>query len=1408
MDSKKILAIVLVVVVIAAAAAAVVLMGNNNDDKKDDPIDPADPIEGEITITDLDGKTYTFDKTLSKVVLGYSCSGGPFMTLAALLGKDLPKYLVGVDNSIYQYRTDIYNAFCKDVPGFKDLEKVGGVGAGFDPAYVATLGTEAFITSIHHKQTVINNGVDTAFAKLGIPTIYIDFLSEDVDKATESVKLLGTLFGKESRAKDISDYYAGKVNAVTDKAAQLLKDGTITRSTMYLEPFQFGIDKLGTSQGNDYLFGRIAYLCGADSICNESSSTLEAAYVLTKDPENIIVLGSDWNNGNMFLNLGFGGNADDAEKTINEIFNGRTGWSDLQAYKNGNVFALNMSLSREIWDFAGFEYIASSLYPEHFTCDAESDLKDFFNKFLPVKFDGTWFFSLKDNTPEYETVTVTTNDSTGQITQTYTKAPTRIIAGNDTALELLLYLGLGEYIVGVYYDEDEISPVVKAEYDALKGRLDSKYFLSGLMSQAVATELEPDFIIGYKSSFGDGQWALGSTQFWNKIDCNVMSLNTQAGDRTVNGLIQDYTDIGKIFDISGKTTAFIKEYQALIDSVKGIEANGTIAIMEKSGDNWSAYGDTSFVGQELIACGGTNAFPGGKTVSDAQVIDGTDITGMVLIAFGSNTPEALVESVLSNPNYANVPAVINKNIYCMGLSGTYGGPTCLQTVKGIVDVLKETTKVSSYADGPITITTNDTTGQITQTYTKAPTRIIAGNDTALELLLYLGLGEYIVGVYYDEDEISPVVKAEYDALKGRLDSKYFLSGLMSQAVATELEPDFIIGYKSSFGDGQWALGSTQFWNKIDCNVMSLNTQAGDRTVNGLIQDYTDIGKIFDISGKTTAFIKEYQALIDSVKGIEANGTIAIMEKSGDNWSAYGDTSFVGQELIACGGTNAFPGGKTVSDAQVIDGTDITGMVLIAFGSNTPEALVESVLSNPNYANVPAVINKNIYCMGLSGTYGGPTCLQTVKGIVDVLKATEDIKPTFNMDEVEKNITNRLLMYGNATHDDVLDETDIAMIQAIIDGTVTWDKEKFYLADANTDGVIDAKDVEQVKKLINNEETIAYYIAYDGSDAYIHYPNTGKIAVTADYGMMIAQVAGIYDRVGYAVDKLINNSSEGRYPGIKGFTSVGTYSKSDVPSFTDTILSHSDITLVLGSLSLPLNEALVASGAKVDHLLLSASAQQDNPIYNVVGEMLTACTLLSAADKGLEYVAYMDSMEAYLAENTAGMDPYTFVCAYNTTNDKTTYVDTTGANGAKFGDVWTLSHLPMVDIMPANGNGYYQVEIESILLDYNPDVIIISMWNVATDASDPADVQKVFEERAAYFKYSKAYQNGMVFGVNYEIYGTCIGVSGLALLASYIWPDTFDEATGWDLLQQAINQFTLLDADVHDCGGLICYKLNQ
>ncbi len=64
------------------------------------------------------------------------------------------------------------------------------------------------------------------------------------------------------------------------------------------------------------------------------------------------------------------------------------------------------------------------------------------------------------------------------------------------------------------------------------------------------------------------------------------------------------------------------------------------------------------------------------------------------------------------------------------------------------------------------------------------------------------------------------------------------------------------------------------------------------------------------------------------------------------------------------------------------------------------------------------------------------------------------------------LDNALEVYGNANNDWTINDEDVSLIESIIaDGN--WDRSKYPYADANRDGKVDQKDVDQVKALANN-----------------------------------------------------------------------------------------------------------------------------------------------------------------------------------------------------------------------------------------------------------------------------------------------------------------------------------------------------
>lgn len=397
---------------------------------------------------------------------------------------------------------------------------------------------------------------------------------------------------------------------------------------------------------------------------------------------------------------------------------------------------------------------------------------------------------------------------------------------------------------------------------------------------------------------------------------------------------------------------------------------------------------------------------------------------------------------------------------------------------------------------------------------------------------------------------------------------------------------------------------------------------------------------------------------------------------------------------------------------------------------------------------------------------------------------------------------RVLVYGNANNDDYYDQRDVETIQDIIESG-SWNREANPFADANNDGRVDQDDVTYLQNFLDEGKGRMYYVDSYGDTSYFNYPLGDKeIAVTSEYGFMMCQVLGIYDHITAGSTRAVSYT-ETRYPGCTSLLHLGTYSSSDYETFVEAFL-QSDCQLLLGQLSKDVYDMLHATGQEVDHILYGTSAQMSTGI-DVVTAIMTTGTLLDCGDAAREYAAYYDDMNEYIEGKTSGLQEYSMIVAYNPTNNVTTGIDTSGENGAMFGDVWTISHLPLVDIADKIGNGNYTVEIESIY-EKDPDIIIISMWGEINDQTSPGDAQALFEQKAAYFEGSRAYENGMVFGVCYETIGTYLGIGGVALLASYIWPDSFSEEEGWSLLQECYDRFTMMDVDVREAGGLQVFRM--
>lgn len=347
-----------------------------------------------IEITDVTGRTVTLKKPAERVVLQWSGAGGPFFTISALMGKDTPKVIAGMDTSLQDYRADMWKHFTTEMPELAKIPVVGTIGdKTFNAEQVVALNPDVIFIPVDLKDQYESD----AKAKMdaaGIQTIYIDYHAEKLESHQKSIEAIGKALGKEERAAEISKFYTDRVTRVLDRVSKINKP----KPTVYIEVGINGPEEFGNSFSGNYSWGALATMAGADVITKDAvkkSSPINPEFVLEKNPDIIMIMGSYWPKKPSSMRLGFEATEASSQELLKAFTTERQGWSELKAVENKQVYSAHHGLPREVFDAAVFEYLAKTFYPEEFKdVDPEATLKEFYDKFLPFSYSGIWFMHM------------------------------------------------------------------------------------------------------------------------------------------------------------------------------------------------------------------------------------------------------------------------------------------------------------------------------------------------------------------------------------------------------------------------------------------------------------------------------------------------------------------------------------------------------------------------------------------------------------------------------------------------------------------------------------------------------------------------------------------------------------------------------------------------------------------------------------------------------------------------------------------------------------------------------------------------------------------------------------------------------------------------------------------------------
>lgn len=347
-----------------------------------------------IEITDVTGRTVTLKKPAERVVLQWSGAGGPFFTISALMGKDTPKVIAGMDTSLQDYRADMWKHFTAEMPELAKIPVVGTVGdKTFNAEQVVALNPDVIFIPVDLKEQYESD----AKAKMdaaGIQTIYIDYHAEKLESHQKSIEAIGKALGKEERAAEIKKFYTDRVTRVLDRVSKINKP----KPTVYIEVGINGPEEYGHAFSNNYSWGALATMAGGDVITKDAvkkSGPINPEFILEKNPDIIMIMGSYWPKKPTSMRLGFEATEASSQELLKAFTTERQGWSELKAVEDKQVYSAHHGLPREVFDAAVFEYLAKTFYPEEFKdVDPEATLKEFYDKFLPFSYSGIWFMHM------------------------------------------------------------------------------------------------------------------------------------------------------------------------------------------------------------------------------------------------------------------------------------------------------------------------------------------------------------------------------------------------------------------------------------------------------------------------------------------------------------------------------------------------------------------------------------------------------------------------------------------------------------------------------------------------------------------------------------------------------------------------------------------------------------------------------------------------------------------------------------------------------------------------------------------------------------------------------------------------------------------------------------------------------
>ena len=340
-----------------------------------------------ITLTDAIGRNITLKRPAERVVLGFN-----FEEFTAIAGAESWNKVVGFARR--QWAVNRQAVFARYMAAVPALANVADVGAAEDKSFSVEK-----VLALRPDLLVIDKWGFTTLAPMmtqlqdsGVPVLVVDYQAQNPASHVAGTLALGAAMGTMDRARELADLYAARVADVRQRA-----QAAGISPKIYFEIGMGGADVIGNTY-NNAIWGALLELVGGINIAKGKIpggwGPMAPEFVLAAAPDFVFITGSSWANSPNAVRTGYDTDLATTRRTL-APYAKRPGWETLPAIRNGELHTIEAGLARCLMDFVAMQYIARQLFPaQSKDLDPVAELRRYHEKYLPVKFDGTWMARL------------------------------------------------------------------------------------------------------------------------------------------------------------------------------------------------------------------------------------------------------------------------------------------------------------------------------------------------------------------------------------------------------------------------------------------------------------------------------------------------------------------------------------------------------------------------------------------------------------------------------------------------------------------------------------------------------------------------------------------------------------------------------------------------------------------------------------------------------------------------------------------------------------------------------------------------------------------------------------------------------------------------------------------------------